>query len=107
MKTTLDLPDALMREIKLRAEHEGRKLKDVVADLLAADLYPAVETSPQNGRVVSKNLPLIKLRPAPSADARTLSTQEWCEWLKDVDLQMEVDRYEKAPGHQHVDRVDG
>lgn len=107
MKTTLDLPDALMREIKLRAEQEGRKLKDVVADLLAAGLPSVVETSPQNGRVVSKNLPLIKLRPAPSVDAHTLSTQEWCDWLKDVDLQLEIERYEKALGHQHVDRVDG
>lgn len=34
MKTTLDLPDPLMRKIKIRAAGEGRKLKDLVAELL-------------------------------------------------------------------------
>jgi plasmid stability protein len=32
MKTTLDLPDPLMRKIKVRAAGEGRKLKDLVAE---------------------------------------------------------------------------
>ena len=30
MKTTLDLPDALMREVKIRAVHERKKLKDAI-----------------------------------------------------------------------------
>lgn len=34
MKTTLDLPNDLVRELKLRAVNEGKKLKDVVADLI-------------------------------------------------------------------------
>lgn len=34
MKTTLDLPDDLMRAIKIRAVKENRKLKDAIADLL-------------------------------------------------------------------------
>ncbi len=34
MKTTLDLPDDLMREIKIRAVHEHKKLKDTIAELL-------------------------------------------------------------------------
>ena len=34
MKTTLDLPDDLMREVRIRAVHEQRKLKDMIADLL-------------------------------------------------------------------------
>ena len=100
MITTLDLPDDLLHELKLRAEHDGRPVKDIVADLLAAGLTPASEARPQNGPVTSKNLPLIKLRPAPPADARQLTTQEWCDWIKDVDLQLEVERYEKAFGHQ-------
>ncbi len=103
MKTTLELPDDLVREIKLRAVHEGRKLKDVIADLLRTGLTPATKTSPRNGPAVAKNLPKIKARPAQPADAAKLSTQEWCDWLKDVDLQLEVERYEKAFGHQHVD----
>jgi plasmid stability protein len=34
VKTTLDLPDELMREVKIRAIHEHKKLKDTIADLL-------------------------------------------------------------------------
>lgn len=107
MRTTVDLPEALLREIKQRAAREGRKLKDVVADLLAASLSPAATSGPENPPVASKNLPLIKLRPAQPADARRLTTQEWCDWIKEVDLQLDVERYEKALGHQHVDRADG
>lgn len=38
MKTTLDLPDELMHEVKIRAVHEHRKLKDVIAELLRTAL---------------------------------------------------------------------
>ena len=34
MKTTLDLPDDLMREVKIRAVHEHKKLKDTIAELI-------------------------------------------------------------------------
>jgi hypothetical protein len=34
MKTTLDLPDELMREVKIRAIHERKKLKDVIAEFI-------------------------------------------------------------------------
>ncbi len=38
MKTTLDLPDPLMRRVKIRAATEGRKLKEIVSDLLQKGL---------------------------------------------------------------------
>ena len=58
MKTTLELPDDLMREIKVRAAREDRKLKDLVAELLRLGLeqHAARKTAPQK-RV---QLPLIK-----------------------------------------------
>ena len=34
MKTTLDLPDELMRKVKIRAVHEHKKLKDTIAELI-------------------------------------------------------------------------
>src|SRR5919108_4776174 len=34
MKTTLELPDELMREVKIRAIHERKKLKDAIADFI-------------------------------------------------------------------------
>jgi len=38
MKTTLDLPETLVREMKLRAAREGRKLKDVAAEVFQRGL---------------------------------------------------------------------
>jgi plasmid stability protein len=107
MKTTLDLPDDLMRAVELRAAHVGRNLNDLVAELLTAGLSPEVEIISPERRVVSRNLPLIKVRPARPANTQKLTTQEWCDWIKDQDLQLEVERYEKAFGHQHVDRSGG
>jgi hypothetical protein len=38
MKTTLDLPDDVVRAVKMRAVEENRKLKDIIADLLRRGL---------------------------------------------------------------------
>lgn len=76
MKTTLELPDDLVKELKLRAIHEGKKLKDAVADTLRAGLAaPRVGGSVNRGgkraRVVVKKdrktgLPVIQCgRAAP------------------------------------------
>jgi plasmid stability protein len=96
MKTTLDLPDSLVKQVKLRALREGRKLKDAVADLLRKGLAApthadavsdcsAITTDKQTG------LPLIKGKhPAapgeeitPERVADILLAQE-VEWHHDV-----------------------
>lgn len=41
MKTTLELPDDLLRRIKLRAVHRNRRLKDEIAQLLEAGMAGA------------------------------------------------------------------
>ena len=41
MKTTLELPDDLMRRVKVRAAQSDSKLKDTVAQLLEAGLRGA------------------------------------------------------------------
>jgi hypothetical protein len=38
VKTTVDLPDDLMREVKIRAVRENRKLREAIADLLRRGL---------------------------------------------------------------------
>ncbi len=43
MKTTLDLPDELMRQVKLRAVHRNQKLKDAIAQLLQLGMASAPE----------------------------------------------------------------
>jgi hypothetical protein len=58
MKTKLDLPDDLMREVKARAVQENRKLKNVIADLLRRGLLQkAAERRTVSRRV---KLPLVE-----------------------------------------------
>lgn len=69
MKTTLDLPDTLVKQVKLHALQEGRKLKDAVADLLRKGLAAARETAnASEAPVVTKDketgLPLIACKHA-------------------------------------------
>jgi plasmid stability protein len=47
MKTIIDLPPDLVREMKLLAAYEGRKFKDVAADLLKRGLITG-NTKPKN-----------------------------------------------------------
>jgi hypothetical protein len=75
MKTTLDLPDALVKQVKLRALNEGRKLKDAVAELLRKGLA-AGPASDAGAPVVSKDkktgLPLVECKhAAPAQEAMT------------------------------------
>ena len=51
MKTTVDLPDDLVREVKLRAVYEGRKLKDMVAEIVST--YTAEEAIAEAKRCMS------------------------------------------------------
>jgi plasmid stability protein len=58
MKTTLDLPDELMREVKIRAVHEHKKLKDAIAEFIRKGI--AASNSPR------RRLPKpVKLRGGP------------------------------------------
>lgn len=73
MKTTLDLPDELIREVKLRAVVQGRTVKDLVADFLRLGLglttLDRTEKRPTSERVEirERGLPVIRCRPdAPS-----------------------------------------
>ena len=75
MKTTLELPDALIKQVKLRALHEGRKFKDAVADLLRRGLsvdadMPFRARAAEITRNRKTRLPVIKCkhRASPSRE---------------------------------------
>ena len=81
MKTTLDLPDELIRAVKLRAVTQGRTVKDLVAEFLREGLGMTPSASPQQPPANSmvdigpKGLPVIKCRakaPARRMSAKTL-----------------------------------
>ena len=83
MKTTLDLPDPLMRQVKIRAASEGRKLREVVADLLEkgmrtseAEGFPEGELpyriDPKTGMAVSRTLSTPGFVPPTAEESKAL-----------------------------------
>lgn len=66
MKTTLDLPDELVRELKLRAVMQGRTLRDLAADFLRQGLglacaKPAQAIPPESAVYIGPNgLPVFR-----------------------------------------------
>ncbi len=79
MKTTFDLPPELVREVKLRAVHEGRKLKDVAADLLKRGLEapekPA-KSRPAKPRIEIRSNGLPVVRCSVNAPVKRMSAAE-------------------------------
>ena len=75
MKTTLDLPNELVREMKLKAAHEGRKIKDVVASLIAAGMVAeSAATRAARARKGTLKLPLFPS--AKNAPARRMNMEQ-------------------------------
>ncbi len=57
MKTTLELPDQLMKRVKIRAVHEHKKLKDAVAEFIARGMKePAATELPKPRQLRGKQL---------------------------------------------------
>ncbi|HEY7033929.1 MAG TPA: hypothetical protein VH482_21505 [Thermomicrobiales bacterium] len=86
MKTTLDLPDELMREVKLRAVEEDRKLKDMVADLLRIGL-----AQKSTGAPVIRNR--VKLPLIPGGHPARPGEEITPERMKEILLEEEVERH--------------
>lgn len=63
VKMTLDLPDELVKQLKLRAVLDGKKLKDAFADALRAGLVTGGDRAARGRVVVRKDrktgLPVI------------------------------------------------
>lgn len=69
MKTTVELPDELMRAVRIRAATEGRKLKDVMAELVRHGLEQAPSGPGERRRVT---VPLVMCaHPAAPAEEMT------------------------------------
>lgn len=63
MRTTIDMPDALMRAAKARAAEHGESLKDLVNRALAHELGLSSAPKRKTGRVM---LPLVARDAAPA-----------------------------------------
>lgn len=82
MKTTLELPDDLMRAIKIRAASEDRKLKDLVAELLRRGLANDKPATEARHRV---HVPLI-VSTHPAAPGEELTPERVAELLIDEEV---------------------
>ena len=80
MKATMDLPDELIRQVKLRAVVQGRTVKAIVAEFLRQGLgLPPLgrpETPPASSmvKIDKSGLPVILCR--PHAPATRMSVEE-------------------------------
>jgi plasmid stability protein len=80
MKTTLDLPDEIIREMKLRAVMQGRTLRDLATDFLRQGLgmAPAKPPEPLPAHSIVKlsanGLPVVQ--GSAKAPARRMSAQD-------------------------------
>lgn len=89
MKTTLELPDDLMRAVKLRAAATDRKLKDVVTEAIASGLAAASEpasrkTTARRGRAKSDPLMEALAAAGDAMKAAGVDFEEWAKHSRDV-----------------------
>lgn len=81
MKVTYDLPEELVRELKVRAAQQGRTVKDVVAEALHGALYgeeiavePVEPVEPRSCRILhdERGIPYFETSADAAIPAMTL-----------------------------------
>lgn len=84
VKTTLELPDELMRAAKIRAASEGRRLREVMADLIRRGLEDA---SGQGGEIQNRvEFPLVRCAHA-ATPAEAIDPERVAQILADEEVQ--------------------
>ena len=87
MRTTLDLPDPLFREVKSRAAKEGLKLKELIAHYIETGLRgPVVTRTGAQGH--AEPLPVAILRETGKLPSKALSNRELHALLDDEDFEL-------------------
>jgi plasmid stability protein len=79
VKVTLDLPDDLVRKVKVRAAVEGRRMRELVADLLRTGLKSGKERSqgrPMVGVDEATGLPMVICAPVQGGGISAHEVQE-------------------------------
>ena len=85
VKTTFDIPNDLLRAMKIRAVQEGRKFKDVATEVFRRGLaQPAMAANSGGGQRVK--LPLIQCRHPAASQAKLTPDQ-----VADVLLKQELE----------------
>ena len=89
MKTTIDLPEELVREMKMRAAREGRKLKDIAAEIFRRGMKRESETPPVKPSSRRLEQPLFVCEES-RASSGNMSLEEL------LDLERQAEREEDA-----------
>ena len=92
MRTTLDLPDPVLRNLKIQAAHSGKSLKALLNELILramampASLAPGGQPLPPVLPVLSR-LSQTSLKPTPAADGANVANLQ----LGQLDTQLQDD----------------
>jgi hypothetical protein len=94
MKITLDLPEDSIRRLKLRAVHDGRKLKDVAAEVVRAGLDASRTSATSKPVVISKDketgIPVI-VGPKVGRSGKSLTPEQMAQVLVDQEAEWAID----------------
>lgn len=89
MKTTLDLPPELVREMKLRALHQQRKLKEIAEEALRRGLGLSANL-PEHSLKTKIKFPLFES--APQAPASAMTAEQLIALEQEILLEEDVNR---------------
>lgn len=98
MKTTIDLPDELVRALKIQAVTQGRTLKEFVSELLRQGMGLGASPSPQTSvmiRIAKGGLPRIQC--ASDAPATRMSGEELLTLENQSQLEEDLQRAGLTP----------
>jgi hypothetical protein len=92
MRTTIDLPDSLLRQAKARAALEGLTLKELIASYVVQGLQQGdVQRAVQPRR---RSAPPMIARAVTGKPIPALSADE----LAELDIQEDLEKYERSTG---------
>lgn len=92
MKATLDLPSELIKEMKLRAVHTDRSLKEVVAETIRRGLAAPEPPSPPAPR---KRVQIPIFHAPPGAPKFNLTGED----IDRILIEQEIQSHREAAGH--------
>jgi hypothetical protein len=92
MRTTIDLPDSLLRQAKVRAALEGITLKELVTGYVAQGLQQ--DLAPRAAQPRQRSTPPMIARAATGKPIPALSADE----LAELEIQEDLEKYERSTG---------
>ena len=97
MKMTIDLPEELIKAIKIRAAQEQRTVRELVAAYLTDGLYPSDATPTPAATDIEMapwGLPII--RSIPGSPPCTMTGEETIEFINNALTELDYERYLNA-----------